>query len=96
MNLQLGKEKCYWLKGGCFFFFASVKPEILLGVCLFNLLFAVQNLGGKLQNVVWLQMCWCLTLGFFKEEKIVRSSPCALLAALPRPGVSLGYLPVFL
>lgn len=55
MNLQLGKEKCHWLKA----FFASGKPEMLLGVCLFNLLFAVRNLGGKLQNVVWLQMRWC-------------------------------------
>lgn len=35
--------------------FASGKPEMLLGVCLFNLLFAVQTPGGKLQNVVGLQ-----------------------------------------
>lgn len=52
-----------------FFFFAFVKPEILLRVCLFNLLFAVQNLGGKLQNVIWLQMCWCLILGFLRRKK---------------------------
>lgn len=72
MNLQLGKKKCYWLKrkaGFFFFFFAFVKPEILLRVCLFNLLFAVQNLGGKLQNVIWLQMCWCLILGFLRRKK---------------------------
>lgn len=84
------------LAGSIFFSFASVKPEILLRVCLFNLLFAVQNLDGKLQNVIWLQMCWCLTLGFFKEERIVRSSPCALLEALPLPGVSLEYLSLLL
>lgn len=65
MNLQLGKEKCHWLKVLPFFsLLASGKPETLLRVCLFNLLFAVQNLGGKLQNVVWLQMRWCFAFLF--------------------------------
>lgn len=61
MNIQLGKEKCHWLRT----FFAFGKPETLLGVCLLNLLFAVQNLGGKLQNVAWLQMLLCFSFFFF-------------------------------
>lgn len=52
--------------------FASGKPEMLLGVCLFNLLFAVQTPGGKLQNVVGLQRNRLLIF-FLKELKIVFS-----------------------
>lgn len=87
MNLQLGKEKCHWLRT----FLASGKLETLLGVCLLNLLFAVRNLGGELQNGAWLQMLLCFSFFLLKEEKIVTASPCALLAASPLPGLSLGY-----
>lgn len=69
--------------------FASGKPEMLLGVCLFNLLFAVQTPGGKLQNVVGLQRNRLVF--FLKELKIVASS-CTLLVVLPLPGFKSGCL----
>jgi len=91
MNLQLGKEKCLWLKD-FFFFFPSGKPERLLGVCLCNLLFAVQNLGGKLQNVVWLQMSWCFAFLFFKGGKNTHITSmcfaCGTASAWGKPWIS--------
>lgn len=68
MNLQLGRNVTGW-KHCLFFFWHLASLRHCSGFCLFNLLFAVQNLGGKLQNVVSLQMCWCFAFLFWKEEK---------------------------
>lgn len=96
MNLQLGKEKCHWLKALPFFSFGIWQAwDIAQGfVCLTFCLLCRTSVASCRMWFGW--RCVGVLLFFFERRRKIVTSQCSLLAALPLPGVSLGYLSLLL